>query len=207
MLIRDEQTQMRQAQWASRENTLQRAVQEANNHLGDHIEGTEWEWSELNSALQRGKGMQWSDFEAKLRELRPDLMIWDHPHMAFRCIYVNDAGKLEHVASYHRGWLPEHSIRACVEDWEYDWSILGVDGKGLNGRDFDGRSTPPNRKKVLKKWHEALRGWRTVLLRLMADEVLDITAVEEKFGKPSKEDGPGYQNWQYYCHGIGEPAY
>ena len=207
MLIRDEQTQYRQAQQATREATLERAVEEQKRSIGDHVEGTAWEWTELNSALQRGRGMDWTAFEEKLHELRPEMMIWDHPSAAFRCVYVNDDGALKHVTSYHRGWLPEHSIRAGVEDWEYDMSILGEGNRGLNGRDFDGRSEPPNRKRVLKKWHEAIRGWRTVLLRLMAEDVLTVTEVEAKFGKPSKEDGPGYQNWQYYCHGIGEAAY
>lgn len=207
MLIRDEQNQRRAAQWASQEATLERTVEAEQNQLGVHFENEEWEWTTLNADLMRGRGMQWTQFEHELREVRPDITILDHPRMPMRCIYVSEDGKLEHIASYQRAWLPEHSIRSCVEDWEYDWSIMGVGGKGLNGRDFDGKSPAPNKRRVIKSWHEALRGWRTILLRLMADGVLTVTEVEAKWGKPSKADGPGYQNWQYYCHGIGVPAY
>ncbi len=129
------------------------------------------------------------DFEARLRKLNPNLIFEHHPYKPDKkCLYhVNRLGK-HFICAYENGYAPEHSVmRTRTEEvWTGQTHIIKKDlpkGEFVPGKGFiwDSRVTP-GFKEVEVPWGEAIRGWRTVLIKLVGNLIVTVSEVERVFG-------------------------
>lgn len=202
-LIRDEQLQRRHtAQDAAAQAAAYRDAL-LSRPFAEDVSNT-WKVTALNSEMQRGRVMGHTALEDAIRRLNPSLLILPdaQPGSNLRHIYRPAPGAgIVHCASYESGHLPEHSVLTYAEDEVYDPNYIHYKGSDFKG----GRS--PHKRTVRTVHSEAIRGWRTVLIRLRQQRLIEPWKVEALFGRPSYEDGPGYQNWMFWMWGIGKPAY
>ena len=202
MLVRDEALQKRHVQENENENQWEHKFSLYRKEKAGTFE--EWRYTALNTEMQRGRLLAHTDFEDKLKRVNPSLLILGDPHgRPLRHVYGPGPAGIRHCCSYGSGKIPEHSILSYSEEELYDPEYLQ---RGYSGLDFKGGRTP-NRKTVKVFHEEAVRGWRTVLVRLKQQGLVDPWRVEAVFGRPFYEDGPGYQNWMFWMWGKGEPAY
>lgn len=120
-------------------------------------------------ARQTGKGMELSKFAKKLKLVNPDVVIEPNPSQPdYAAVYLLlPNGKKEYLMACDNHWMPEWSVmgttKARVPDGAGQWKWVAI----------------PHR--------EIMRGWRTVLLRLIQKGLIALEAVERIFGAGDRE--------------------
>ena len=179
----------------------------------------------LNPYRQAGRALPFERFERLVDALGPNLATSVHPANAARgVVWRLTPGGREYVTAYDRALLPELSIFRGRWVWEADpeyrfktveradikavgVSLQAADdllkSKGFKGalselqkrqEDSDPDSRPGQRK-VLKLAGEAIRGWRTHLVKCVqqgACTLGDVERVLPKFGLPMHVDNASW---------------
>lgn len=152
--------------------------------------------SPANSERQLGKVMNTLDFEKKIKSLVPNLHFETNPHnQVMKALYILRNGAKHYLGAYHAGFMPEHSIVKIKEELQWDPEATKtplnradlpksewVPGKGLVWEEGVVR---PGWKKVKKPAGELKRGWRTILIKLVNENLLSPLTVDVNFGEPS----------------------
>lgn len=89
---------------------------------------------------------------------------------------IRQDGRREFLFAFEKGIMPEYSILRRVTREVWDGKTTHIDRRDL------GRDTHPGRVRVDLPWREEVRGWRTVLLRLVECGILTLEQVERAFG-------------------------
>lgn len=163
--------------------------------------------SPANGERQLGKIMETLAFENKLKSLIPNIHFeynWFNPQM--KAIYILRNNVKNYLGSYHAGFMPEHSIVKTKDEIVWDpeqtkkplkradlpkseW----VPGKGLVWEEGVIR---PGWKKITKPAGELKRGWRTILIKLVYENLLTPLQVDVNFGEPSSLFGK--KAWSFH---------
>lgn len=148
------------------------------------------EWNPANPTQQLGQPMTHQQLEVRLAPHIPSGFVFDDDLTATnkRALYrVTPEGR-ERVLRFERGLMPEHSIMRVKVDWVRDPAqkhLEAADHKAahvtVGGLEWEPGAQRPGWIKVTKLWGEIVRGWRTVLIRLVQEGVIPIS-VAESFG-------------------------
>lgn len=173
-----EQTQERVNQWIKQQEAMSVYIKD----------------DELSPCLvskQLGKKMSPRDFEIKLRKLNPSLFSIVNPYNSKkRMLYITENGKIRGVCPFENIDMPEHSIVAVKEE-RYPDPNLALDNEGSPIYDrTDANKDPENYGWMtqLIPWHEAFRGWRTVLIKLVQEGITTPSQVELIFGSSDRTE-------------------
>lgn len=166
-----------------------------------------------NSIKQLGKPFTSQEFEKRLSTILPSNCTFiDNPYNPTKRAVIRTLpeGKTETLVPYERGWTPEHSVMQLVEKEIADVDVLSrrkaisradlpkseyVRGEGFV---FDDTVTRPGFRKIKQVGREITRGWRTVLLKLVIQNIITLTDVERVFGTDYSP------NWASHMHGRNE---
>jgi hypothetical protein len=145
-----------------------------------------------NYERQLGQKMFSTDLEKRLKKLNPDLIFEDNPYNPTKkALYVarRGAGKV-YVCAYERGIMPERSVMRVKEEVTRDYSVQKLDRKDLpkhevtaNGIKFEDDALLPGFKKTLIPYGEAIRGWRTVAVKIVEQKLNTPAEIENIFGR------------------------
>jgi hypothetical protein len=163
---------------------------------------TDFANSPTNPMRQWGNAMTMEAFEAKLATILPAFVrIFDHPtNPNVRCMHLAlPDGTLEYLqVSWGKGLLPEHSIMYTKYEDVPDLSIKEYSARDMpkgefiseeEGWKFDTSAGPlPGYKRVETVNAEAVRGWRTVLLKLILLKVITPSQAEIVFGADDRRE-------------------
>lgn len=138
---------------------------------------------------QLGRAFTTPELENRLKKLNPNLCFERHPFKPDKkCLYHIDQRGKQFICAYENGFSPEHSVmRTKTEEvWNGDTHINKKDlpkGEFVPGRGFIWDSpVNPGFKHVEIPYGERIRGWRTVLIKLLASGLCTINSVENIFG-------------------------
>ena len=207
MLVKDEATLMEHA----RRNIIERKIEDVKGWLAEQTQTSMYigtDQDPTNAQRQIGRQMSSNEFEGKLRRLVGPNILFEvnGKNRNMKAIYRRlPDGKKEYICSYHNGFMPEHSIMArSEEEVPEDLSRLDPSSAGhLKRKDlpkaewngtkwvFDGGVTP-GLKRVPIVWREHNRGWRTVLLRLVAAKIITPVQAEATFGSDNRPEWAGH---------------
>lgn len=154
--------------------------------------------SPCNAERQVGKSLSVADFEAKLRKLNPDFIFETHVHNPTkRSVYLTVGAEKKHLCVYENSYMPEHSIRAYKEEEVWDRVTTHIDRRDLPEHEVTPEGVVwhgplPGYTKVNQPWHEAIRGWRTVLLHLVGQFIVTPAQVEAVFGTDNTAEWKGH---------------
>lgn len=157
-----------------------------------------------NAAYQMGKAYTNFEFEAKLQKLNPNFRFNTFKNkegQPARGIWLLTPEGMKSIMGYGVGLIPENSIRRVyykdirekgVKKIHIDRSEIKADWDNENKEfKFDTSKPMPGFRRVWLADRELVRGWRTVLLRLMQEGYLKLTDVEREFGISDR------QTWAY----------
>lgn len=137
---------------------------------------------------QLGQPLTSAAFEARLKKLNPNLLGEIHPTKADkRCLYLIDQRGKQFICAYENGYMPEFSVwRTKTEEvWDGTTHITKADlpkGEMVNGEWEWEENKRPGYKYVEIPYGEAIRGWRTVLLKIIGNFINTPAEVERIFG-------------------------
>jgi hypothetical protein len=161
----------------------------------------DFETSLTNPERQRGSMLATPEFERRLRKILPEFITFaNHPtNPSKKTISMAiPGGGLEFLMAYETPWMPEWSIMETVVEDVPDMSVerltkLDVPKATWTGYEegfvFDTSAGPlPGYKRVTTMGQELFRGWRVVLMKLVAYDVVTPAAVEAAFGISTKQE-------------------
>lgn len=134
--------------------------------LRDQAFVSNWETSVSNAERQMGLVKDYRTLDKELRELNPQIRLVPNPRNSTKA-HVVVQGVIKRATERT---MPEFSIMATVEE-----EVPIFENRTISLED-------PSMKTELRPGREVLRGWRTLLLHLIRDGHLTLTAVERKFG-------------------------
>lgn len=151
-----------------------------------------------NTLARLGTPMTNVELEARIRKMAPNLLFENHPEnkarkavISFasqagiphswmtpkRCAYlVKPSGEKQFLFAFEAGIMPEYSILRRISRLSWNGKTTHIERADLKG------STPPGMRVLNLPWREEVRGWRTVLLRLVECGILTLEQVESSFG-------------------------
>lgn len=146
-----------------------------------------------NAPARLGRPMSSSDLESVLSRLNPSLrFIWGGLNTSKKWLArALPDGSLERLFPYEAGIMPERSIMSRKRLEVPDPSVLRPGPTGFMGHiersDVpDGTGAPdgpaPGFRYVDVPWREEVRGWRTVVLRLIVLGLISPADAERAFG-------------------------
>lgn len=207
MLVKDESLLMEHA----RRGIIERKVSDVKGWIEEQLITAKYIGSDndpTNAQRQIGRQMSSNELEGKLHRLvGPNILfVHNEKNRNMKAVYrrVPD-GEKEYICSYHNGFMPEHSIMAqSEEEVPEDMARIDPDSSGhikrtdLPKAEWDGKKWvfqgggTPGLKKEKIVWHERSRGWRTVLLRLVAAKIITPVQAEATFGADNRPEWAGH---------------
>lgn len=169
--------------------------------------------SPANVARQMGQQMSAVELEKKLLKLNPNLVfevITENP--THRKAFELRRGEKHPLTIYPNGIIPEHSFmrvkEELVQDMDFYKETTGtfhLNRKDLPKHEFvpgegykwDG--VPLGFKKTLIPYGEYLRGWRTVLVRLVEQGAITPTQAEMVFGADNRPEWANHMGKQSHA--------
>lgn len=170
----------------------------------------DWEFSPANVQRQMGRKMSVAEFEAKLAQLNiPNLLTEVNPqNPTKKALYQIRDGNRVYLMAYENSEMPEYSIFSVKQNkfWNGERQIDRkdlptplsyelrdvIDNDGVNLGQvnipvYDPDAPLPGQAVIDEPWHEVLRGWRTILGRLVEDGLVDASRVIAVFGDAERE--------------------
>jgi hypothetical protein len=203
-------TDVRQARTAFERNSdgeKQKALDYAQFALAHQVNLKDLENNPTIYARQLGKAMTHQEFERKLKKIDPNFTSATYVNglgERKRALHHNLLG---YLFSYEEGVMPEFSVkttreviiespktrsrdyvlqRADLPKSEWVPHTFNPDGslKELGHFEREPGALSPGFEKIQEEYHEKIRGWRSVLSKLIIGkhQILSVTAVEKEFG-------------------------
>lgn len=208
MLIRSDAAIERERKGGIQEAVRERMKAWVLEQIKDSVYVREHEISPANSERQLGRYMTSAEFEQRLKKKFPNLHFEVNPfNPTKKALYVIDRRGKTYICSYENGFMPEHSIMKIKEIEVPDLDILRqkdpvrhglghIERKDLPKSEFDPKQgfiavstgLKPGFKKVAVPWGEVVRGWRTVLVKLVLANVTTPAEVEAIFGAANRRE-------------------
>lgn len=155
-----------------------------------------------NNIKQLGQPMTSADLEIRLRKIVPSNVVFiAHPFNRTKRAAVRiRAGQTETLVPYESGYMPEHSVLQLVEKEVPDIDVLSRK-RSITRADlpayeykngefvFDESKPRPGFTKVKSLGREVTRGWRTILIRLILQNIITLADAEKWFGA---DNSPGW---------------
>lgn len=156
---------------------------EVDRMLRDHAFVADWDSSVSNPLRQMGMVKDYRVLDRELRQLNPQIRLVPNPENPTKAFVVIQ-GVVRFATERN---MPEFSIMATVEEEVpiFENRVMSLDD--------------PSTEIVTRPGRELLRGWRTLLLRLVKFGFLSLGEVEKKFGsceRPSWVHHTGKQKIQ-----------
>lgn len=164
-----------------------------------------------NPERQLGRSLHHTEVEKRLTRLNPNLVFTPHPQNSTkRCIYLkHPTGELSYLFVCEAGNVPENSIMTIRQHDELTpealrpgWKVQKADipkhevipheitddgeVKRVGSVVFDRGALLPGRERLESAHNELVRGYRTVLLRLILGGVITETGAEREFGSQNR---------------------
>jgi len=191
----DSESLQRQRRVSQRERQRQTEIKQLDELLANSIHLDEMPKDPTKAINQLGSVMLSSDFELRIKKLCPSLTSIDNNYVQNkRALGYYDAKGWHTLVVYEKGYMPERSILRSQTELVPDMSYE-KENKSINRLDMPQGTFVPNKgwvypegtvlpgwKKVRHPYGEAVRGWRTVLLRLIHLRQTTPDAVERLFG-------------------------
>lgn len=149
-----------------------------------------------NETKQFGNPMTSTEMETRLKKCLPlNITFIDNPFNPTKkaIVRVKNLIETETICAYERGIQPEHSVMMLVTKEVPDADVINrrksISRKDLGRFEFDSKrgyvfdetETRPGFKKIKQIGRELKRGWRTVLLRLLGENLITLADVEKYF--------------------------
>jgi hypothetical protein len=203
MLVRDEQALDRLAQEAMVEKYMDdlKAYYARTHSQAVWIDTPD----DPTNADRAARGCLTEEFEKRLLKLNKNLQFKTLPLKPDkRVCYVWRLGKAIALCVYENPWIPEFSLRARETEIEFNptpffnpdnrnasgqQAVMHINRKDMPKSEWDPEKGEtifhgllPGEEEVELPWREVKRGWRTVLLYLLAAGELFLGDVEREFG-------------------------
>ena len=179
MLLKDEATQAHIAKgdFIEHQNIQGRGRVEDRRHDYRIVERSGKDITDIQ--LQMGSSMFTNDFAKKLKAILP-AVIWEiHPTRKTKSLFYLH-GKLLVAGEYP--WMPEWSV--CKESYERLPAHSPDKITTKEGYDVEYfHPGVPTMQTVAVGYFEDIRGWRTVLLKIFLQGYLNLTQMENVFGR------------------------
>lgn len=155
-----------------------------------------------------GRPMHHEKLEGKIKKLVPGMkFIWGPLSDVIgtkKMVLYGPQGEVRWECVYNTGMMPERSILARKTRDVLDTNLKTWSRKDLpkyefvpgEGYRWDPDAPPPGFKRVEEPHREVRRGWRTILLRLIVESIVPLTAVERVFGSDSTPEWHGHTRGQ-----------
>ena len=203
MLVRDEQALDRLAQEALMDKYMDRLQ---DHYRKVHSQAVWIDTPDDPTAMARAaRGCLTEDFEKRLLKLNPRLHFKTLPMKPDkRVCYIWRLGVAIPLCVYENPWIPELSLRSRQTEIEFNpipffnpdrrnrdgqQALMHIDSKDMPKSEWDVEKGEtvfhgllPGEEEVELPWREVKRGWRTVLLYLLAAGELFLDDVEREFG-------------------------
>jgi len=147
-----------------------------------------------NTPRRMGRMMTAAEFERRMRRLLPQVEFTVIvPGYRFNRMSLRDAdGQVRWATLYHADIMPERSpMTRKVEDVpDLSQKVLHrsdlphYEFKPGHGYIWDPRDLRPGFKRVEQPWRPWMKGWRSILLQLIADGIVRIPDAEKHFYGP-----------------------
>jgi len=195
MLIHTEETTRKTAPFAKREEYREK-IQEWINRETRYAMYLEDETSGYADPEKRlGKPLSTEKLEAKLKKVNPKLAFeFNQFNSTKKAVYLVDSRGKRFICAYENMVMPERSIMK-VREIEVPENVEHIDRKDLGpvelipGRGFVPKNgVNPYIRKVRTPWGEHIRGWRTVLIKLVQEGVATPTQIERAFGPDNTKE-------------------
>lgn len=146
---------------------------------------------------QLGKVLTSSELENNLKKINPYLIFEYNPYdRTKKAIYFIRNNKKDFICAYENGFIPEHSVMKYKTEDVWDHTVDLLTSKDLPKSElvedktsplgcklvFDESKPRPGWKRVQIPWGELKRGWRTVLLKLLQNNLITLYDAELTFG-------------------------
>jgi hypothetical protein len=142
-----------------------------------------------NPQVQMGREMSPKELERRLKKLNPNLQFAINSHNTTKkYVFCDHNGTKETLCPYENSTMPERSVLKKKAQEVQDMSVSKIERKDLPratfvpGQGFVFDSLLPGFKVIQQPWGEAVRGWRTVLIKLVKMGYLTPAQVEREFG-------------------------
>ncbi len=186
-LVKDSEMVRRHWRQFKREEEAARVKEWIKEQNKDSILMDDDELDPTNIEAKLGSPMTAEELERKLLKINPNWRFINHPYNpTLKVMYFSSKDHQEDHICYHPFTMAERSVMSVKEEWILDPTQTHIDRlnfpDGLpdeNGVFPDG--TKPGFIKVRKPGREISRGWRTVLLRLVASGAANLSAIEKEF--------------------------
>ena len=134
-----------------------------------------------------GRPIHHDVLEEKLKRLNPNLVfVWNNFNSTKKCIFFKET----HIP-YEAGVMPERSIMSRKKEEVPIGDVYeGAGGFRLERGEIKDPNKNPWFRTIEVPWREEVRGWRTILLRLVASGAITPTQAETTF---SAADNPEWQ--------------
>lgn len=125
--------------------------------------------------------------EQRLKSLNPNIIfVWNSFNSTKKCIYYGET----HIP-YEAGIMPERSIMGRKTEEVPVGDVYDNPKFVLERKDLRKDGKNPWMKTIQVPWREEVRGWRTVLIKLVACQAITPTQAEQMF---SAADNSAWQN-------------
>lgn len=214
MLIRDEAKQLDHGFLEAAEEKRAGVEAWVKNELANAIFLND-PYDPTNAAARWGRAMSSDEVEKRIKKLVPDAKFHVNPrNLSKKYMTVENRGT---VLVYENGRIPERSIMSRVLKETMDPSILrkgkfhieradlpkhevvphvvtangDVFHEGLGHTIWDPSRPIPGMIRTEIPWSEAIRGWRTMLAKLVKDGLTTPAAAEREFGSDNTPEWAG----------------
>lgn len=155
---------------------------------------------------QLGSKLTPAEFETKLKKINPNFIFRSFNNKKGELIRGLCLPVVPYADAYSVDIIPEFSVLTLKREVVQDPSALRADfvlnrkdlpkGKWVQYDNGDGTITAgwefesdvfPGMKVQNTQWHEKIRGWRTLLSRMIIRGILNVTEVEKEFGAADRK--------------------
>lgn len=145
-----------------------------------------------NIQHRMGRGMSSEDLKTKLESLSYYVKVEPHPtNEKMYVVYSIKNNTKRYVAAFEKGIVPERTLMNTREIEDVDsstlnpsWTPKKIDNtvKDINGIiQIDESGPRPGLTKFIIPWNIIKMGYRTILLRLLNENLVSITKIEQTF--------------------------
>lgn len=182
MLIRDESVKARHETADPIVQHKEQVEEWVLNELSARRVVENWDESPANFLRQWGTPMHARELEKKLLQLSPYLGFEFNPRRGkMELFHILPDSTRNSMGFYEPDWMPEYSLFNVREKWTPAEGVNRITRKEVE--ESNGHA---GFKKVVEPWNEVIRGWRTVVAKVVIARLTTPDAAERLFGTSNR---------------------